>query len=112
MPRWEEEVTNECSHEPGSDSHTVTAPACAAGTIPRIFPIPSGPGPKLFRSCAIAQVSYFHSFSSSFHSFSFLLSWFPFLFSNLGLRWAQMVVQGVAVVAAGCDLWPHIFYLN
>ena len=45
MPRWEEQVTNECSHEPGSDSHTVTAPACAAGTIPRIFPIPSGPRP-------------------------------------------------------------------
>ena len=80
--------------------------------IPRIFPIPSGPGPKLFRSCAIAQVSYFHSFSSSFHSFSFLLSWFPFLSSKLGLRWVQMVLQGVAVVAAGCDLWPHIFYLN
>ena len=66
--------------------------------IPRIFPIPSGPGPKLFRSCAIAQVSYFHSFSSSFHSFSFLLSWFPFLFSNLGLRWAQMVVQGPCTI--------------
>ena len=66
--------------------------------IPRIFPIPSGPGPKLFRSCAIAQVSYFHSFSSSFHSFSFLLSWFPFLSSKLGLRWAQMVVQGPCTI--------------
>ena len=37
---------------------------------------------------------YFHSFSSSLHSFSLLLSWFPFLSSKLGLRWAQMVVQG------------------
>ena len=38
MPRWEEQVTNECSHEPHSDSHTVTVAGMCCRQNPTDFP--------------------------------------------------------------------------
>ena len=53
------------SHAPPSDSHTVQAGMCCR-QIPRIFPIPSGPRPQLFRSTFAPRVLASHL---SFHSF-------------------------------------------